>query len=282
MFLKLNNEKINSVNNWREVINMPIIDRENYRWNLRKLETIFFHSVKICARQCLKDNDGEIHTTLSGGLDSSFCLALIRKIAGPDCPIYTYTIGGSDRNPDIIFARRVSKIFSSIHHELIPSTREIKKARRVFRRLFKNDYRTDVYRSGDLGVFLICQFIAEFNNHRSISLITCDGIDELLGGYWDHRGAKEKKDKIKAFEDYWSCLKDNHLLPLENTASHFGISVIFPYLQKRVVEYIIRIPVEARTSHDRSKIPLRDIAEQYLPSEVIKRKKIGFNTATFI
>ncbi|MCX6764894.1 MAG: asparagine synthase-related protein [Candidatus Nealsonbacteria bacterium] len=278
----MNNEKINFVNNWREVINMPIIDRENHRWSLRKLEAILFHSVKTCARQCLKDNNGEIHTTLSGGLDSSFCLALIRKITGPDCSIYTYTIGGSERNPDIIFARKVSKVFNSIHYELIPKIQEIRKARRVFRDLFKNNYKTDIYRSGDLGVFLICQFITGLNNYRPISLISHDGIDELLGGYWDHRGAKEKTDKIKAFEDYWSHLKGNHLRPLENTASHFGISVIFPYLQKRVVEYITRIPVEERTSHDRSKIPLRDIAKEYLPSEVIKRKKLGFNTATLI
>lgn len=278
----MNNEKINSVNDWREVINLPIIDKENRGWSLRKLEAIFFHSVKICTDQCLKDNNGEIHTTLSGGLDSSFCLALIRKITGPDCPIHTYTIGGTEKNPDIIFARKVSKIFSSIHHELIPSTQEIEKARSVFRSLFKNGYRADIYRSGDLGVFLICQFIIELNNCRPISLISHDGIDELLGGYWGHRRAEEKTDKIKAFEDYWTCLKDDHLWPLENTASYFGISVIFPYLQERVVKYIIRIPVEERTSHDRSKISLRDIAEQYLPSEVIKRKKIGFNTAVLI
>jgi len=278
----LNNERINPVNNWREVINLPVIDKENRRWSLRKLEAILFHSVKICANQCLKDNNGEIHTTLSGGLDSSFGLALIRKITGSDCPIYTYTIGGTEENPDIIFARKVSKVFNSIHHELIPGSQEIRKARSVFRSLFKNNYKTDIYRSGDLGVFLICQFITGLNDYHPISLISHDGIDELLGGYWDHRGAKEKTDKIKAFEDHWSCLKSSHLWPLENTASHFGISVIFPYLQKRVVKYISRMPIEERTSHDRSKIPLRDIAEQYLPLEVITRKKMGFNTATLI
>jgi len=275
----LKNGKINPVNNWREVINLPVIDKENRRWSLRKLEAVLFQSVKICTDQCLKDNNGEIHTTLSGGLDCSFCLALIRKITGPDCSIHTYTIGGTERNPDIVFAKKVSKVFKSIHHELIPSIQEIRKARRVFKGLFKNNYNSDIYNSGDLGAFLMYQFITEFNNYRPINLISHDGIDELLGGYWGHRKAKEKIDKIKAFEDYWCRLRGNHLLPLENTASHFGISLIFPYLQKRVVEYIARIPVEERTSHDRSKIPLRDIAEQYLPSEIIKRKKIGFNTA---
>ena len=273
----MNNEEINSVNSWREVINLPIIDRENHRWSLRKLEAILFHSVRVCANRCLKDNDGEIHTTLSGGLDSSFCLALIRKITGPDCPIHTYTSGGSERNPDIIFARRVSKLFGSIHHELIPSVRETRRAKDMFR-----NCQTGIYRIGDLGLFLIYQFIVDLNNYRPISLIAHDGIDELLGGYWDHRAPKEKGAKIKAFEELWSCLEDDHLRSLEKAANHFGISVIFPYLQKRVVEYIIRIPVEERTSHNRSKIPLRDIAKEYLPSGVIKRKKLGFITATLI
>jgi len=277
----VNNRKINSVNNWKEVINLPVIDRENYRWSLRKLETILFYSVKICVRRCLEDNDGEIHTTLSGGLDSSFCLALIREITGSDCPIHTYTIGGSERNPDIIFARRVSKRFGSIHHEFIPSVQKTEKASDAFKDAFKN-CQTSIYRTGDLGLFLMYQFIVERNNYRSISLIAHDGIDELLGGYWDHREAKEKAGKVKAFEEHWSWLENNHLWPLERTASHFGISVFFPYLQKRAVEYITRIPVEERTSHNKSKIPLRDIAKKYLSPEVIKRKKLGFNTATFL
>jgi asparagine synthetase B (glutamine-hydrolysing) len=42
------------------------------------------------------------------------------------------------------------------------------------------------------------------------------------------------------------------------------------------VKYISGIPVHERTSHDESKIPLRNIARKYLPPEIIERQKIGF------
>lgn len=258
------------VNDWREIIDLPIVAEENRKWSYRKLENILFQSIKICAYKCLKDNNGDIHTTLSGGLDSSLCLALIRRIISPNCPIHTYTIGGSEKHPDILFARKVSQFFDSIHHEFIPGTQEVEEARSALKSLFGN------YRSEDLGVFLMYKFIAEFHPH---SVIAHDGIDELLGGYWKHRAPREKMEKTKMFKDFWSQLENNHLLPLEKIAADFNISLVFPYLQKRLIEYITRIPVEQRTNRNKSKIPLRDIAEKYLPFEVIKRKKRGFNGA---
>jgi len=111
---------------------------------------------------------------------------------------------------------------------------------------------------------------------------TVPGIDELLGGYWDHRKETDIEKIRLAFEKRWSLLAEEHLLPMSCKARHFGVSLIFPYLSREVIDYISRIPVEERTSREESKIPLRKIAlnENYLPfsvtAQILQRKKLGF------
>jgi asparagine synthetase B (glutamine-hydrolysing) len=132
------------------------------------------------------------------------------------------------------------------------------------------------HKEGDESVLLMYEFIASFAPY---SVIVHDGIDELLGGYWAHRSSKSIYGQERAFKHFWARLEKDHLLPLERAANRFEISLIFPYLQKQIVDYITGIPVNRRTSHDESKIFLRWIAKKYLPEEIIERKKIGFAEA---
>lgn len=258
------------VNDWRKVINLPIIQEESTSWGVKELEDLLIDSIKSCSFKNFKDNRGEIHTTISGGLDSSLCLAIVRKVMGENCPIYTYTIGHSENYSDIIFARKISNFFESIHREFIPSAEEITDVKKRIKESFSD------YKEGNETVFLMYEFIASFIPH---SVIVHDGIDELLGGYWKHRSPKSTNKREEAFIDFWTRLEKEHLLPLEKSASRFEISLIFPYLQESLVDYVSKIPVDRRTSHDESKIFLRRIAEKYLPKEIIKRKKIGFSEA---
>jgi len=71
-------------------------------------------------------------------------------------------------------------------------------------------------------------------------------------------------------------LVPEHLKPLQRDADHFRIKLLLPYLQLPVINYIAGIPVDQRTSRKISKIPLRNIARKYLPSDIIERKKKGF------
>ncbi len=105
------------VNGWREVINLPVVSDER-PWNLDELEDILRESVETIVKQALKDNDGKIYTTLSGGLDSSLCLAIIRKLYSK-VPIYTFTVGSSITHPDIVFAKAASFIFQTFHYHFM-------------------------------------------------------------------------------------------------------------------------------------------------------------------
>lgn len=262
-------EKISA---WRQSILIPLISEEKMEYIPDVLECVFTNAIEICAKECLKRNNGEICTTLSGGIDSSFCLAIIREIVGPNVAINTFTIGGSEQHPDILFARTISEFFNTIHHELIPQRREINEAKNELSFRWINEPQ----RPGDVAVFLTYKNIAKLGFRCSIAH---DGIDELLGGYLEHRKHKNRKKKTDAFQSLWARLEEEHLTPLEEKASHFGIGVIFPYLQEVVVEYISKIPIDERTSSEVSKIPLRNIAKKCLPLEIIKRKKYGFSSA---
>lgn len=256
---------------WRDAIALPVIVG-SARWSFARLETVLTEAIQICVSECLQRNRGVICTTLSGGLDSSFCLAKIRQLVGSEVPIHTFTIGGSERYPDVQFARSVSGFFSTVHHEWIPSEKEIREAER---KLY-SQWRDEPRRPGNVAVFLTYQNIAR-NGFKCV--IAHDGIDELLGGYWDHRKHDDEQKKMEAFQDFWSRLEQEHLALLERKAQYFGVKVILPYLQKAVVEYIAKIPLRSRTTFKESKVPLRTIAKKYLPKEVIGRNKKGFCSA---
>ena len=250
---------------------MPVVTK-TAKWNCAELEAILTESISQCAEACLRINNGVICTTLSGGLDSSFCLAKIREIVGYDIPIHTFTIGGSEEYPDVQFARIVSQKFKTVHHEIIPSQEDIENAGEEIRSQWKGEPCTP----GDVAVYLTYREVA---SHGLSCVITHDGIDELLGGYWEHRKHESFQETEGAFTDLWGKLEQGHLLPLERKAYHFVVYIILPYLQRSVVEYIAKIPLICRTSKRVSKKPLRNIAKKYLPVEVISRKKKGFCSA---
>jgi asparagine synthase (glutamine-hydrolysing) len=258
------------INDWREVVKLPILVKP--RWTLDELEMILTQAISDCIFEYFGRGYGEIYTTLSGGLDSSFCLAKTREITGSERTIRTYTIGGYHGHPDIEFAGTAASYFGTFHNTIVPSAPEIKIAENELYSLWKDESRD----LGNVAVYMLYRHMAESGVK---CVIAHDGIDELLGGYWGHRESTESDLKEPAFEFYWERLSPDHLFPLVRKASHFGIKVIFPYLQKEVVEYISKIPIDERTSREESKIPLRRIAEKYLPVDIIKRKKFGFCSA---
>ncbi|HCP08354.1 MAG TPA: hypothetical protein DIT25_00965 [Candidatus Moranbacteria bacterium] len=259
-----------SVYNWLDGALLPVI-AEEMTWYPQGLRNVLMEAISNCSEECLGKN-GAIVTTLSGGLDSSFCLSRIKEWAGnASLFIQTFTIGESGSHPDIVYARLAVKALGleDNHTEIIPNEKEITWAMRELAKIRPSEKIT----RGDAAVFLVLKRIAERNFTH---FIAHDGIDELLGGYWAHREPRTKKNRKFAFQRLWAELIPKHLIPLEKSARHFGLQVLLPYLQKEVVEFISHIPVGMRTNRRMSKIPLRTIARKYLPKEIIQRPKKGF------
>lgn len=258
----------------------PVIKKT---WTLDGLDRALTEGIIASAIECIKHNRGTIFTALSGGLDSSFCLAVIRHHFGTTFPVYTFAVG-TEQHPDLQCAKKVAEVFETNHQSIIVDD----EAAFTVTHMKKSSPSLFCGETGKIaggGPILLLKAVKKCTDafqplNESPRLIVHDGIDELLGGYWEHRGQKTLIEQEAIFKILWSRLYNDHLFPLRKKADFFGVVPLFPYLQPAVVDYISRIPVNERTSHDESKIPLRRLAEKYLPSEiageVIQRKKIGF------
>lgn len=272
----LNNESLPPINGWREAVILPVVTAEK-PWNINELENILIRSIKTTIEQSLKDNNGKIFTTLSGGLDSSLCLAIIRQLY-PNTLISTFTVAATENHPDIKFAKAASFIFGTFHHPLIVNNTQIFEMEMDFRRYHGDKVSTE----GNINPWAAYQLMKEFG---AKTVITHDGIDEQMGGYWPHRkygpgGPEEDKQKQeKEFKYFWSRLEPDHLITLEKTAEHFGIKILFPYLQKDLVKYISHIPISERAIGEQGKVIMRKLAEKYLWRPIRQRAKFGFGQA---
>jgi len=253
-----------------------VSEKENKEWSLDGLELSLSDSLEKAGERSLKDNDGKIFTTLSGGLDSTLALAFLRKNF-PNNEIITFAMGGSEDHPDVKYARLAAEKFESQQCEIIPTPEEINMALMEYHEKFPEKDLNAVIKAGDLDVYPLYKKIAE-NPDRPKTVIVHDGIDELMGGYWQHRKSPEKEEQKKVFNEFWQKLIPKHLIPLTGTASGFNINLIFPYLNKEIINTISEIPIGDRISQSENigKIPLREIAKKMeVPEEIINRPKKG-------
>jgi len=240
---------------------------------------------------------------LSGGIDSSLVLALLRKVY-PKIPISTFTLARSGDYPDMVFAREVSGLYGTEHNEIILSDEEYSRFLGEYDKVKRYDFK------GDINVYILCCYAKEFSN----IVVTGDGGDECFGGYWLHQyplghretGAirsfeeihptpriylkemvdmgfreflfkdkSQKEDYDTAWQYFVKIMAPVHLAPLLHTAKVLNIEVYTPLFSERLIEFIRRIPYEERVGRKIEK----ELALLYLPESVTERASIGFDVA---
>lgn len=78
---------------------------------------------------------------------------------------------------------------------------------------------------------------------------------------------------------YWDTkyfLTDHNLNYTDKMSMAHGVEVRVPYLDKELVEFSTRIPVNLKMKGATTKYLLRKVGERYLPKEIIYRPKTGF------
>jgi len=240
---------------------------------------------------------------LSGGIDSSLVLALIRKTY-PGVPISTYSLAKSKDYPDIIFAREIANLFKTKHNEIILTYEEYNKFLREYSSVKQYDFK------GDINVYILCSYARSFSK----IIVTGDGGDECFGGYWLHKYPLGHKENgiIKSFEDvhpkagkylkemvdmgfrdflykrksqkedydtvweyFVKIMAPEHLAPLWHTAKVLNIEVYTPLFSKRLVNFMRNLPYTERVARKIEK----ELALMYLPESILERKSIGFDAA---
>lgn len=187
------------------------------------------------------------HLAYSGGIDSTIMLAILRQIYKK---VYTYTISSRGDHPDILFARFGSVRYDTEHHEFIVEPTNVE---------------TDKF-NGDNAVR---QFFENVSKHTD-KIITCDGVDEFMCGYYAHRDCTKE-----TYEYFLNALTPNHLIPLNDASK--DVKVYVPYLDRGMMYIYRNIPLDAKVDEINRKKIMVKIAEYLgIPREIIERNKYGF------
>ena len=104
------------------------------------------------------------------------------------------------------------------------------------------------------------------------SIITGDGIDEFMGGYYKHQQTPIEK----CYLDILYKLQENHLLPLNENSG--DISVYIPYLSKELILLYTQIPLVSKINCMRRKLVVYELAKGKVPESIMNRRKSGFGT----
>jgi asparagine synthase (glutamine-hydrolysing) len=132
------------------------------------LEGIRAHYQAAVMRQL--QSDVPVGVSLSGGIDSSSIVAMLRR--GDSGPIKTFTLGFDEPTDELDDARRVARAFETEHHETVlhePALAYLRDAIRY----------TEEPKVNSLQLYLLHRFIGE---HVKVVLSGLGG-DELFAGY---------------------------------------------------------------------------------------------------
>lgn len=195
------------------------------KYSPQKKDTEFFvHNIKRLLTDsvgCRLISDVPLGVFLSGGLDSSFIVALMSEISKE--PVKTFSIGFEDQSyNELMYARMVSEKFDTIHHEKILDPDIVKIIETI------TSYLDEPFAdSSAIPTYLISKMTRE---NVTVAL-SGDGGDELFAGYDRYIASKlnNKYTKIPFF--------------IRNGVSHLTRSVK-PSAQKKGVTNMVKRFIE--------------------------------------
>jgi len=262
---------------------------------IQKLEDIIIQNIKKIPKVPLS-------FFLSGGLDSSLVLALLRKIY-PEIPISTFCLARIE-NQDTISAQEIAKLFKTKHNEIIISDTEFNKFLNKYNKIKKYNH------EGNINWFILSSYAKKFSD----IIITGDGGDECFGGYWLHKyplGHKEngiiksfneihprpkehlqemadmgfrdflykeksqEKDYNAVWEYYIETINSKQIDPLLYIGKILNVKFYSPLFSEELIDFMRKMSFRERIDKKME----RELALKYLPKSIITRKKIALHEA---
>ncbi len=198
----------------------------------------------------------------SGGLDSSVLLALSKGAA--------ITVGFPD-SEDVKYAKRAFGFLSKGKHIIhFLDELEVKEALAACKKLTPDFVKTEVL----VPIWAVCKAAKE--NGFSRLAFGC-GAEEIFIGYEKFFERYEKMGEMEFLEMQRTeieSVRTGDCRLVEEVCGQFGIRASFPYLNSRLIEAVLSIPLEERLGSRRfKKLLLRHIARGLVPNFVLFRAK---------
>lgn len=105
------------------------------------------------------------------------------------------------------------------------------------------------------------------------------GAGDRICGYWSELEAEMRGvDELASFQvlEVRSSLPDELLMFSDKLSMAHGLELRVPFLDKEIFEYAHRLPQDLKVRRGQGKWLHRRVCRQYLPDEVVNRKKRGF------
>jgi asparagine synthase (glutamine-hydrolysing) len=222
------------------------------------------------------DSERPIGCFLSGGIDSSIIAYLVKDIIHPR-KLETFSIG-FEGSKDLEYAKLVSQHLDSNHNEYVITEEEMLNA--IPDTIYQiESYDTTTVRAS-VPMFLLSKYISRDTDIKV--MFSGEGADEIFGSYLYFHNAPDEEsfqnETVRLLRDiqYFDVLRG------DKTTAGNGLEIRVPFLDKEFVRTCVEIHPEMKMIKYDDNIPyekylLRKTFEEYLPNEIIWRRKDGFS-----
>ncbi len=274
--------------------------------SLEQIEDLFYKSIE---EHMLADVP--LGVQLSGGLDSSFVSAAVRKKMPEGTRLHSFSIGLVDeRWNEFPYSRDVASLLSTFHHELVFTEEDFCRTLP----LATYHYDEPLNHTHSIPMMMLAE---EAKKHVTV-LLSGEGADEIFSGYLRYllmlkdgigeadltfsnafvtdEGARALAPGLDIDLTYRKkILSSSKDMPRRMQLARYDLATYVPPLLLRQdkmgmksglenrVPYLDHELAEAAMSslanlgEDETKTSLKRIAEQLLPKEIVHRKKVGFS-----
>lgn len=217
----------------------------------------------------------------SGGLDSSLIAAICKK---NKIKFTCYTVGFQDGNmeipEDVKHAKQVAEFLELTNEEFkfkifnLQEAEEIlKKTAKILKDVPQNENINLIVNLGVGSVEVAAHSISKYERFFFSGL----GSEELFAGYERHKNTPTNQECFNGLLKMY----ERDLLRDSTVAKSSGFTFLTPFLEKKLIEYSLKIPIEYKINEQGSKMILRKAAISYLGKFSERPKKAAQYGSSF-
>lgn len=251
--------------------------------------------------------DVPVGAFLSGGLDSSCVVGMMRRLKGE---VKTFTAGFNEEHDELKYAKRVAEYFNTDHHEVIIDYDEMTK------RFDDVVYHMDEP-VADPAAFPVC-FVSKLAREKVKVALLGEGADELFAGYEKYKILNESffplrrylqtdrlftSSKKKIYQkgsnvdsimsnyfnkswnlnnallfDFKEILPNFQLMKVDKMTMMHSLEGRVPFLDREMVDFAFSLPLKYKLNKSVGKYIMRKAMKDIIPKEIAFGEKRIFFT----